>query len=403
MKRITFSTPPDWVGNEYSSMSPFNCDNSLLLLIKVNHFGLYDGDGKFLYDLPIGASQQPRWSRGGAHLLYFIDDRQLKMMDVAVLPPQIALIHDFDKYVSIDGKGESDISADGDHFVFFGSRQDGTGEVIVFRVNGGGSIVETHPIAQPFDGLKITAQNHAILSRTSNPRDPEFDGIWDLTTGLRLTNYNGHACPTSYEGRDKLLWCSSEDPTVNADDIIMIDVETGARRVLWNVGWEYAFHISACKGDFCIVSTDDPDRLVLSQVWKVPYDGTAPTLICDTGSIYDGYGSQVKAALSWDGSKLVGCSDFGDTSDLNACDVFMVKLMDSPNLPETPDKYGEIWLTMGVLPFNEVGGFVSYDSASKSVMVHQLGSIVGSLPFDDASDLLYFSSRDKNVTIYRRK
>lgn len=39
--------------NEYSTMSPFNADNSKLLLIHQSYFALYDGGGPFIRDLPL--------------------------------------------------------------------------------------------------------------------------------------------------------------------------------------------------------------------------------------------------------------------------------------------------------------------------------------------------------------
>ena len=50
---------------EYSTMSPFNQNNTRLLLLHFSYFALYDGAGNYLQDLPleINASSQPRWSR----------------------------------------------------------------------------------------------------------------------------------------------------------------------------------------------------------------------------------------------------------------------------------------------------------------------------------------------------
>src|SRR5438046_10748367 len=62
------------ISPEYSSMSPFNQDNSKLILVHFSYFGLYDGAGNYLKDLPleINASSQPRWSRTDPIILYYL-------------------------------------------------------------------------------------------------------------------------------------------------------------------------------------------------------------------------------------------------------------------------------------------------------------------------------------------
>src|SRR6059036_1455886 len=73
IKRLTDAvSTPDAAGtgplttiiNEYSTMSPFNRVNSLLLLIHQSYFALYDGEGHYLRDLPfeINSGSEPRWS-----------------------------------------------------------------------------------------------------------------------------------------------------------------------------------------------------------------------------------------------------------------------------------------------------------------------------------------------------
>ena len=42
-----------WIVNEYSTASPFNNDNSRLILVHQSYFGLYDGNGNFLGNLPL--------------------------------------------------------------------------------------------------------------------------------------------------------------------------------------------------------------------------------------------------------------------------------------------------------------------------------------------------------------
>src|SRR5215468_4720737 len=63
-----------YINPEYSSMSPFNQDNTRLLLVHFSYFGLYDGSGNYLRDLPleINAASEPRWSRKDPNVLYYV-------------------------------------------------------------------------------------------------------------------------------------------------------------------------------------------------------------------------------------------------------------------------------------------------------------------------------------------
>ena len=105
-------------------MTPFNSDNSRLLLQQQSYFALYDGQGQYLRDLPfeITAASEPRWSRHDANLLYYVTLNQLKQFNTATgAPPPV---HTFAEYTVVNGRGESDICFDGDHLVLVGNHQD---------------------------------------------------------------------------------------------------------------------------------------------------------------------------------------------------------------------------------------------------------------------------------------
>ena len=110
-----------WISDEYSTMSPFNSDNSRLLLVHQSYYGLYDGNGSYLRDLPleVNSSSKARWSRKDAKTVYYVHGNQLKSSTPST--GALTIVHTFSEYTSITGKGESDISYDGDHFVFAGN------------------------------------------------------------------------------------------------------------------------------------------------------------------------------------------------------------------------------------------------------------------------------------------
>src|SRR5262245_45364116 len=72
------------IGPEYSSMTPFNKNNTRLLLAHFSYFGLYDGAGNFLRSLPfeINTSAEPRWSRTDPNVIYYVSGNRLKQYNV---------------------------------------------------------------------------------------------------------------------------------------------------------------------------------------------------------------------------------------------------------------------------------------------------------------------------------
>ena len=114
----------NFITNEYSTMTPFNKDNTRLILVHQSYFAVYDGNGNYLRDLPfaVHASSQPRWSRSNAKLLYFVNGNTLYTVDVDSLV--VSVVRAFGEYGSISGHGESDICFDGNHLVLVGDGRD---------------------------------------------------------------------------------------------------------------------------------------------------------------------------------------------------------------------------------------------------------------------------------------
>ncbi len=306
-RQITFGDRP--TANEYSSVSPWNCSNTRLLLLAstptavLDHFQLYGGAQ--VENLPLGASTRPRWSRTDPNRLTYLEGNKLKIYDTET--GYVYIRHTFSEYEVIDDGGETDISADGNHRILFGAKSDGSIEVFIHNLQSNSKEL-VFPQYDTFDGLKITGDNFAVVSRAS--------GIYllDSQPTRRLTTVNGHAATAIYQDRDVLLWCSANDPHINKNAVIAIDIETAVRRVLFTLDWAYAFHISACDRDFCLVSCYAPDGSLPCQLWRVPLDGSPATrLLADTGGIIRDYTSQPRAALSRDGSRCVYSVDDGST------------------------------------------------------------------------------------------
>src|SRR2546425_11792102 len=112
------------INNEYSTMSPWSEGNAHLLLVHHSYFALYDGQGRYVKDLPldVNSSSQPRWSRGSPDVFYYLRGNALLSYDVGT--DTRAIVRVFGEYTAISGLGESDISEDGDHFVLVGDGRD---------------------------------------------------------------------------------------------------------------------------------------------------------------------------------------------------------------------------------------------------------------------------------------
>lgn len=147
--------------NEYSTMSPFNADNSKLLLVHQSYFALYDGGGTFIRDLPleIHALSEPRWSRRDPSVLYYIKGNALKQYNIAT--GLMGVVRVFTEYTKISGFGESDISLDGNHFVLVGDNR----YIFVNEISTdtGGGVLDTAGVGG-FD--QVLGADFAALART---------------------------------------------------------------------------------------------------------------------------------------------------------------------------------------------------------------------------------------------
>ncbi len=311
-QRLT-NAAPGWIGNEYASINPFNADRTRILLIRGGTFWLYDVASKSGHDIPILASEEPRWDVHAPDWLYYIPQRTRNALvahNVATGAERV--VHVFSEYSSINGKGESDISEDGNHFVFYGTPLTGLPEVFVFELTTV-SKSWTFQQATPIDGLKISPDNRIILSGPL--------GIFVLDPADRSTrklcNADGHAAVgRDVDGSEILVWTNSDDPTPIAcsNGIVKVRLADGRQTCLLSLDWSLAVDISLHAG-VCLVSTYAPTASgapYTDQILKVALDGSPAEILCDHGSRpLNSYNWQPKAALSRDGSRFVFSSNMG--------------------------------------------------------------------------------------------
>ena len=312
------------VATEYSTASPFNSNNSRLILIHQSYFGLYDGSGNYVGDLPfaVNASTEPRWSRTDPNVLYYVKGNSLMKLDVA--SGAMSTVKTFSEYSKISGKGESDISRDGDHFVFAGDDR----HVFVYEISSGtkGQALDTSGHA--FDQLYI-APNNSVLVGWNASGSGRYNGVelFDRNMGFQrqLTHAIGHMHLTrDTNGDDVLVWTNSDDaqPIANCQNgIVKVRLSDARQTCLLQLDWSLAVHITAGDGNgWAIVETYAPSNpFPQSSAWapytneivQVKLDGSETRrLLHHRSRPFDSYSYQPKATVSRDGTKLAFTSNY---------------------------------------------------------------------------------------------
>jgi hypothetical protein len=335
-----------WVMNEYSTMAAFNQDDSRLILQHDSYYGLYDGPtGQYLSDLPfaVNAGSQPRWSRTVPTLLYYISGNQLASYDVA--SHVTTVLHTFGEYAAISGNGESDISGDGDHFVFAGDQR----YVFTYRISTGtkGPVYDTGGAS--FDALYITPQNNVLISwygvGTARQQGIElFDG--NMVFQRQVTDTEGHMHLTrDTDGSEVLVWTNSADPHPICDNgVVKVNLASGEQTCLLSLDWSLAVHITCPDGNgSCYVDTEAPADPNPAAAWpaytdellQVKLDGSGTARLAHHRSRpLNTYNWEPRLTVSRDGSALLFSSDYGLQAiagkPIDYADAYLIRLSAPP-------------------------------------------------------------------------
>jgi hypothetical protein len=308
------------VSTEYSTASPWSRNNTWLILQHFSYFGLYDGSGNYLRDLPyaVHASSEPRWSRTETNVLFYVNGNRL--MKVDVVSGATTLVHAFTEYGAISGKGESEISGDGDHFVFAGDNR----YVFVYEISTGvkGQVLDT--AGRAFDQLYIATNGSVALGWIANGAS-RFTGIElfdrNMNFQRQLTHAIGHMRLTrDTNGEDVLIWTNSNDaqPIANCQNgIVKVRLRDGHQTCLIELDWSLAVHITAADGDgWAIVETYAPSEAsawapYTNEILRVKLDGTETRrLLHHRSRPVNSYEYQPRASASRDGTRLVFTSNY---------------------------------------------------------------------------------------------
>ena len=326
-----------WVTDEYSTMSPFNSDNSRILLVHQSYFGLYDGNGVYLRDLPleISASSEPRWSRADNHTIYYVYGNQFKTYDIS--SGAMKIVHTFGEYSAIGGMGESDISFDGDHFVFAGDSR----YVFVYRISTDTKSPVFDAGGKALDSIYITPNNNVILSWIASGT-VRYTGqeLFDANMNFlrQVGRADGHKDVTlDTNGDEVLVWTNSNDPQpICNNGIVKIRLADGQQTCLASFDWSLAVHISAPDNSgFVYVETYAPSNpnppsgwvAYTNELLQIKLDGSQVLRLAHHRSRpyqTDTYNWQPKMSTSRDGSRVVYGSDY----DLQTLDGYAAEYSD---------------------------------------------------------------------------
>src|SRR5438477_4144343 len=360
IKRITdaLATPNAYAGGtltfisgEYSTMTPFNRDNSRILLVHQSYFALYDGSGNLLKSLPleIHAQSEPRWSRSDANVFYYVRGNQLKQYNVTT--DVMSVVHTFSEYSSVTGKGESDICFDGNHFVFAGDNR----YVFVYEIStdSKGPVFDTG--GRGFDSLYITPDDNVSITWLEDGTG-RYTGIElfsrDMNFLRQLTRSGGHMDYTrDSNGDEVLIWTNSNDPSpICNNGIVKVRLSDGSQTCLLSLDWSLAVHISAPDNNgSAFVETYAPsDPIPGTSAWK-PYTNELLKVKLDGSQVerlahhrsrpFNDYNYEPRVSTSRDGSMILYASNFGLQSvgyPTDYSDVYLISAGSTPPPPPPP-------------------------------------------------------------------
>jgi len=316
-----------FIATEYSTMSPFNLDNSRLLLVHHSYFALYDGEGHYQRDLPVDATanSEPRWSRRDPNLLYYIPvyGNSLKSFDAA--SGASSVVHTFAEYSRISGRGESDICFDGDHFVLVGDDRD----VFVYELSTDtkGPVLDVG--GRAFDDVMI-APDDSVLVGWIQRGTGRYNGVElfdrNMTFQRQITPATGHMdVGRDTDGQPVLLWINAADPQPAAgclNAVVKVRLADAHQTCLLSLDWGLAAHLSLPDGNgWFFISTYAPGdpaplpgqwRPYVDEVLQVRLDGSEVRRLAHHRSRpFNDYSYMPRAAVSRDGRRLVYSSNCG--------------------------------------------------------------------------------------------
>lgn len=346
----------DSVHHEYATMSPFNKDNSRILLM-TDSKGCYivDLKGNVVVgpdDLSLSASAEPRWSMTDPNVFYFHQGNSL--YEYNLQSRQKSLVKTFSEFRTISfGNGEADISEDGDRMLIVGDDR----EIGVYRfsTNTLGPTLNAKA-GGGFDYADMTPNNNVLIrwhgvGRSRNQGIELYNERMEFIR--QVTPFGAHADRgRDLNGDEILLIASYNDteppPGCEINGIEKVRLSDAKRTCLLGLPFTAEIHISANsagKNPWVLVSVTDTGNGTASpqgnlpsnwaQMWRPYYnelilirlDGSQVRRIAHHRSRTIGdYWWMPRAAISRDGSYAIFDSNFGQSPMRDYTDVFLADL-----------------------------------------------------------------------------
>jgi hypothetical protein len=343
-----------WVEAEYSTKSPFNANNSKILLMEFSYFALYDGTTMqrikpLCCPAPggpnVSSSSEPLWSRTDPNTFYYhpYNGNQLIKYTLGTNgnPDTSTIIHSFSEYSAISAQGESEMSYDGDHLVLIGDGH----QVFVYTIstNTKGTVFDASGHGT-MDSVYISPNNNVLIAwSTSGTTRYQGEELYDINMNFlrQIANNDGHKHMTKdADGSEILVQTNSNDPTPIANcanGIVKINLATAAQTCLFALGnfdkWTDAVHITAPDQQgwvfvetYNVSSAASPWYPYTNELLQVALDGSYVRRYAHHRSDTTTYDGQPHISLSRDGSRFTFNSNMmGATTD-----VYMALLSSTP-------------------------------------------------------------------------
>jgi hypothetical protein len=322
--------------DEYATVDPFNMGATRLLLLQRSYFALYSPEGRFLQNLPleVDGTSQPRWSRSDPNVLYYLHANTIRQLDVST--SEIKDVHVFAEYAQIDGRGESDVSEDGDHMVLIGDQS----QIFVYQISTDtkGPVLDISALG-PIDQIQITADNDVLVGWLAIGT-ARANGLELFDPNMRFLRQiapaEGHHDISRDDNGDPIVvLVDAEDRTHGCPNgIVKIRLSDASRTCLAMFDISLAVHVSTPeRGGSVVVSTfapSDPSptsgwAVYTNEILLVRMDGSGITRLAHHRSRpFNDYNWEPRASVSHDGRRIVFSSNF----DLQSIDGFPAEYSD---------------------------------------------------------------------------
>lgn len=347
----------DPVHHEYSTMSPFNKNNTLVLLIQnTNGFYVADRFGQVIHStdvVRIGGQDEPRWSTRFADIFYYHRGNELLQFDTSSGTSKV--LRTFTQFSSINfGGGEGDVSEDGDHLVIVGDNT--KAGVYRFSTDTLSSLLNFE--SRGFDYFDITPNNN-VIARWGTSGTGRFQGFeffdGQMNFIRQVVPFTAHADRSHDINDDEiLLLLASNDPNpapgCENNGIEKVRLSDSQKTCILPLDFDSEVHISANRfknssNPWVLVSTTDNKNKTVAPFdvlpadwqsrWKPRYnelilvkmDGSQVIRLAHHRSReLDNYWFLPRAAISRDGAFAIFDSNFGQKPFHYYTDVYWINL-----------------------------------------------------------------------------